>query len=250
MRFAQNLQAQREYYRAITEYLRALFYAEQSLGGAESDWIDLAVLGIGRCYSAGGDAARASEWLRNHIPQLHDQNIRDSAVELLLRSYLQAKQGRRILDLASRHDSTVSVPLVFQGLAHAQLGRWDRAASIFESLAADSTYGRAAQTYLAVSREAEKATRKSPRLARILGVVPGLGYLYSGHKQTAIAAFLVNGVFAAATIQAFSNDQDILGGFMTLFSVSWYAGSIYGSGKAAVRFNSAVQRRYWSQLVY
>jgi hypothetical protein len=101
-----------------------------------------------------------------------------------------------------------------------------------------------------IAEEARDGPWKRPGLAAALGIVPGLGYLYTGHTQTAIASLIVNGVFVGATWQAFREDQDVLGGFLAVFSLSWYAGNIYGAAHSADRANSHLQQRYWERLRY
>ena len=49
---------------------------------------------------------------------------------------------------------------------------------------------------------------KKPALGGILGVVPGLGYLYAGHKQTFVSAFLLNGLLMYATYSSFEAGND------------------------------------------
>ena len=83
-----------------------------------------------------------------------------------------------------------------------------------------------------------------------MGVFPGGGYFYSGFRQTGISALIVNLVFAEAAREAFRHDQPTLGGFLTAFGASWYAGSIYGSGKTAERYNDDYRDRFVERFAY
>jgi len=79
---------------------------------------------------------------------------------------------------------------------------------------------------------------KNPAVAGVLAVVPGLGYLYDGYKQSAIASFIVNGLFIWGTVEAFRQDNKGLGVVLGLFSFGFYSGNIYGSITSAQRKNT------------
>lgn len=68
-------------------------------------------------------------------------------------------------------------------------------------------------------------------------IVPGLGYWYVGQKQSAITAFLLNGLFIAASVQLFRSGYWPVGVFTTSMELGWYCGGIYGAGEAAHVFN-------------
>lgn len=244
--FARSLLTEGEYYRAITEYKRALFLAP-----AESTAVrELAILGIGGALHSGAEYFRSAEWLQAHLMDLRTGESRSEGLRLIYRSLLACGAGDRLLEVTrATGDSTPDAEL-YQGLAHARMGRWAEARAVFQELSADERYGSMAAAYTLLAREGEQAKRKSPGLATVLGIVPGLGYWYAGHRQTAIASLLVNGIFVGGTIQAFRADQDILGGFLCLLTASWYGGNIYGSAGAARRYNDELQDELWLQFVY
>lgn len=79
---------------------------------------------------------------------------------------------------------------------------------------------------------------KSARTAQALNAIcPGAGYLYVGQKQTAITAFLLNGLCIAASAYFFLDGNIAAGAIMTGFEAGWYFGGIYGAGEAAKTYN-------------
>lgn len=246
LRFAQTLQGEGEYYRAITEYKRALFLAP-------SDSIrirETAVLGIAGALFSGGQPGRSSEWLLAKLRDIDSEAARVEALHLMYRSLLASRNASRLLSATREvRDSTAEASL-YEGLALAQIGRWQEASRRFEYLTGDGRCGPTASAYLAIAREGERAGWKSPGKATALGIIPGLGYWYAGHRQTALASLLVNAVFTGATIQAFRTEQNVLGGFLSLFTVSWYAGNVYGSSHAARRYNDKLQEDLWRRFEY
>lgn len=81
---------------------------------------------------------------------------------------------------------------------------------------------------------------KKPWVGGLLGLVPGLGYLYSGEIGNACRSLLLNGVFIWAMVETAEEDQWAAFSILTFVEFTWYSGSIYGGIDAAQRHN---QRR-------
>ncbi len=80
--------------------------------------------------------------------------------------------------------------------------------------------------------------RKSISKAQSLNaVIPGAGYLYVGQKQSALTAFLLNGLFIAAAVHFFNKKEYAAAIITTSFEAGWYFGGIYGAGEAAKLYN-------------
>ncbi len=78
---------------------------------------------------------------------------------------------------------------------------------------------------------------KKPWLAAVMGIVPGMGYLYAGEYATGIFAFLLISIDVIMTYFAFRTHNDIIGYFTGVIGGFFYAGSIAGGYLAAQRFN-------------
>jgi hypothetical protein len=244
--FARSLHAEGEYYRAITEYKRVLYEAPpESLTIRET-----AILGVGGALFSGGEYARSAEWLQAHVRGIRIGDSRNECVRVMYRAFLADGAGSRLLEVSRELGDSTPETRLYQGLAHARIRHWDEAVTAFQNLSGDERYGPTASAFAALAQEGERAAWKSPRMAAILGVIPGMGYWYAGHRQTGIASLLVNGLFVGATIQAFRSDQNLLGGFLSLFTVSWYSGNIYGSAVAARRYNDRLQEDLWDRFQY
>ena len=68
-------------------------------------------------------------------------------------------------------------------------------------------------------------------------LLPGAGYLYVGQKQSALTAFLLNGLFITAAVELFLHGHTAAGIIVTSFESGWYFGGIYGAGEAAKLYN-------------
>lgn len=81
------------------------------------------------------------------------------------------------------------------------------------------------------------APGKSPRLGGILGIVPGLGYAYSGEYGNMFRSMFLNGIFGWAMFECADHDRWGLFSVTAFFELTWYTGSIYGGIDAAHRYN-------------
>ena len=78
---------------------------------------------------------------------------------------------------------------------------------------------------------------KSPTVGGLLGMVPGLGYAYSGEWGNMLRSIFLNGLFGWAMVECAEHDEWGLFAMTTFFEFTWYTGSIYGGIDAAHRHN-------------
>lgn len=83
----------------------------------------------------------------------------------------------------------------------------------------------------------EKGSDKHPWLGGLLGMVPGLGYAYSGEYANAGRSLILNSLFLFGMLRTAEDEN--WGAFtaISFFELTWYSGSIYGGMDAAHRYN-------------
>ena len=92
--------------------------------------------------------------------------------------------------------------------------------------------------------DAYEEKKKSPTTAATLNAfLPGSGYLYLGQKQTAVTAFLINGLFIASSVYFFKNGPIAAGIVTTSFEAGWYFGGIQGAALQAKCYNERLYER-------
>lgn len=96
--------------------------------------------------------------------------------------------------------------------------------------------------------ELSNIDNKSPSVARFISIVPGLGYLYTGHKGSALTAFLANSLLAYATYTSIKSENYGVAGLMGFVSLSFYIGNISGAGRSAVRYNKKQRESIFTRL--
>ena len=83
----------------------------------------------------------------------------------------------------------------------------------------------------------ERGSDRSPTVGGLLGLVPGLGYAYSGEWGNAFRSIVLNGLFGWAMYECAAHDEWGLFAVTTFFELTWYTGSVYGGIDAAHRCN-------------
>ncbi|MCH9625039.1 MAG: hypothetical protein S4CHLAM123_02050 [Chlamydiales bacterium] len=90
-----------------------------------------------------------------------------------------------------------------------------------------------------------KSIRKAEWLNALL---PGAGYWYVGLRNTAVTAFLINGLFIAAATSFFIHGHPAAGAFTASLEGGWYFGGITGAGYAAKYYNEQLYCAYADKI--
>ena len=78
---------------------------------------------------------------------------------------------------------------------------------------------------------------KRPWAGGVLGLVPGLGYVYSGEYANAARSLILNGLFLWGMAETAEDEEWGVCAVLTFAEFTWYSGSIYGGIDAAHRHN-------------
>ena len=136
-----------------------------------------------------------------------------------------------------------------QGWVHLENGQWQEASGAFSRVGEKSGLREKATALSERSLEGAALPRKSPGAAGVMaGVLPGLGHAYCERYRDAAIAFLINGVFVWATIEAFERDHDVLGGLLGFLELGFYTGNIYSAVNCAHRYNDRAERNFLQSL--
>lgn len=218
--FAQELRAEGETFRAVTEYKRFIHYFP------ENPLIPVALKGLGLAY------AQAGRW-EDAIPVFHKLSNRpDSGNEekmlfgsALYKAQRYAEASKILSDPALGGQAAVLVDL-----SRLRLGR--------EGETANSD----------LSSEFLSLKRKNKTTAGLLSaVVPGAGHLYCGRPGDAATSFLVNGAFAWATYASARKGDWALAGILGLFELGWYSGNAVSAMNAAEKWNRREEDRFFNR---
>ena len=235
--FAEQLYAEHDYYRAITEYKRFLHLAPDAPEAPR------AALRIGESLLAGErweDAEKALQRVLSSYP--HSAAAERAGLLLPEIAYRQqryslaSEQFRQLAETATTPQARAQARY---RLAWSEIEQRNFAAAIEELNRLDSPQ---ADRLAAALAGRQPIAGKSPLLAGSLsGLLPGAGQLYTGNPRDAGLAFALNAAFIWAAVEAFDHDNEALGGILCFFEIGWYGGNIYNAVNLAHRSN---QRRY------
>jgi len=166
--------------------------------------------------------------------------------------HMKLGQYDKGLDLLSKKtfaDQKLNNQAIFlSGCSNAYLWRLDEAMADWNEIPSISSLAKTVQEYKSITNEAKQYKFLSPAKSAMLAAIPGLGYLYSGHTQTAISALIVICGTAWGSVAAFKRKSDGTGYVVGLMALGWYSGSIYGSFLSAKRYNKHIRNQYLKHI--
>ncbi|NQU40923.1 MAG: hypothetical protein HQ523_13310 [Lentisphaerae bacterium] len=151
-------------------------------------------------------------------------------------SSLQERFGETAFYLESLNDNAQPEPLrrlAAQRLAVAKMHLKDYAGA---REALHKAGGDPAITVEAIAAY-EAGKDKRPTVGGLLGLIPGLGYAYSGEYGSALRSLILNSLCIWGMLE-FADEEQWAGVAVVGFAeITFYSGSIYGGADAAVRYN-------------
>jgi outer membrane protein assembly factor BamD (BamD/ComL family) len=245
LQVADGFLTEKEYYRAITEYLRfrLLF--------PDSDRADYALLQIGKAYLQGGEPERAVKNLRQIREKFPASTLSTQSRYL---EGLATWKGKKVKEAQGLFEALVReepenayAPHALAAIALIRLEADDpdgagETLDLFLSRYPDDPHTEQVRAARSLVAEYRSLPQKSEVLAGILsGIIPGAGYAYAEEFATGFMSLGVNGAFVAATWAAFANGLEAVGILAGGVGLPFYLGNIYGSALAARKWNQAVK---------
>jgi tetratricopeptide (TPR) repeat protein len=234
-----------DYYRAITEYKRFLFFFPQSSQNPA------VMMKIGRAYYLGkrwDEAISACDALLKKFPQ---SSLQSEAFLLKGLAFFEKKdfpQARFFFEKAQEDSANRIIFNEAQkqiGLSYLREEEWKKAAKEFRKIQEDSPLFPKGKSIADGLDRIGEVPQKSPYGAGILAaVLPGAGHVYCERYQDAAAAFLLNAVFIWGMVEAFRQEEYVIGGILTFFEIGWYSGNIYSAVNGAHKFNARKKQEY------
>lgn len=234
--FAKVLQSEGYYDFAIIELRRLLFY------NPSSQYKNSVLLSIFRCHFQKGDYLSAINYGQEIMEKEHDFPFSEELKFYMGLSYFKSgnySQTREKISELILDDNSLfhNKSLLLEGQSFAYEYRWNEAEKSFSMISTNSELSLKAEQFKVLSKNGSRLPLRKPVIAGFLSIIPGTGYLYDGFAQTAFSSFIVNSLFFSATYEAFKKDQNNFGMILSILSIGWYGGNIYGSVISAERKN-------------
>jgi predicted negative regulator of RcsB-dependent stress response len=244
--FAETLFAERDFYRAITEYKRELFRSP------DAPWASWIRFRIGQSYLEGGKLEAAWTVFSDLADRAADERLQTWAHLTRARIfYLQGRyqQAIGLLDKMDENDPVLAGTAAYlRGCSHLRTGEFVDAKRSFESMRAGHALSEKAGWLAAQMDRAEDLPEKSPVLAGLLSMVPGLGHVYLEEYAVGFTALIWNGLFGYATYDTFRRGHYGVGALLAALELLWYTGTIYGAVSGAHRYNRDARLNFLDDL--
>jgi hypothetical protein len=237
-----------DYYRAITEYKRFLFFFPESLRAEEALWKIATSFFQGKKWDESLSAA--DDFLRKHpsSPWVAEAIFLKGRCWMEKREFSQARHHfLRVREMAA--GTGVAQEAQWQTAAsYLREERWKEAAAEFRKVDPNSKLYPRADHWAKGLEGIDAVPQKSPTTAGILAVLPGAGHLYCERYRDAGIAFVLNAAFIWGMVEAFKHENYAVGGILTFFELGWYSGNIYSAISSAHKYNRNNKKEYLDSL--
>jgi tetratricopeptide (TPR) repeat protein len=248
--FAERYFEKGEYYRAIGEYERFIYFFPQD------PRVALARYKIGLSYLKGERFMQAVQSFHALIEKHGGTELAIESYFNLSEAYIKLKQfGNALAALdslisqCSEADVDVKDRAYYKrGWIYLEIDEWEKARASFNKI---SPKNRTAYRIKQLSEDINKREFlkiKNPATAGLLAVIPGAGHLYCERYRNALIAFLLNGAMIYAGYEAFDHGNEGLGGLIAFFEIGLYAGNIYSAVNSAHKYNRKQKKDFFQYL--
>ena len=246
-RFADNYFEQKAYFNAISEYERFIHFFPQD------PRVPQAHFKIGQSYFRGNRFDQAIRAFRHVIEKYEGSDLAAEAYLGISACYSKKRAyGLALTTLdgllgSNPEPETRDKAHYRKGWIYLEMDEWNKARASFERIPVENR-GLYGLDGLLADLDQKKPLTKNPRLAGTLALLPGAGHLYCERYQDALIAFVLNGAMIIAAWEAFDNDNEALGGLLTLFGLGFYSGNIYSAVNSAHKYNRKQKQDFLDSL--
>jgi outer membrane protein assembly factor BamD (BamD/ComL family) len=246
--FAENLFAEGDYYRAISEYKRFLFYYPQN------KLVENCTYRIGESYYKGKRWHEALKSFSSFIMNFPESPLVPGA---LYHKGMSEKQLKRYTDaLSTLEELSKSKSIEFadkavyqKAIVLMEMEEWQKARKAFLIVPKDSPLSISAGVIASELLRMDDLPQKSPAAAGTLAaILPGAGHLYTERPRDALVAFLLNGAFIWGAVELFRHDNYVAAAIVTFFEIGWYTGNIYSAVSSAHKYNKRTRQDFIEHL--
>lgn len=247
--FAEQLMREGEYFRAITEYRRFLFFYSADPRRA------MVHFSIGLAFYKGESYAEAMQTFQEvtqHYPNTpYGKQAWLWQGESLIRQgqYTTAEQLYSEITERFPHDRIGQQARYQRAWTLLSRRQWRDAVTQLQQITPDSELYQSAQLLAQEAFVGERLPAKSPVLAGILsGLLPGSGQLYNGRLGDALLAFFLNSLFIVGAVEAIHRNNPAVAGILSFFEAGWYVGNVYGAINGANKYNRSTTEIFLRNL--
>jgi len=248
--YAQWLMNEKDYFRAISEYKRVLFDAD------DPEIRIHCKLQIAKAYYRSNKYRSSIQYMSRVLndPRARD-SVKSKAKLYLGLDYYGMKTpvlARQYFLGAAEYDTT-GLPDIYLSLLRAESGDWSEAGSSYLEIAErrkGTEIAVIARELAELSYCGDSISYRNPGLAAIFSaLIPGSGQFYCNHYYDGIQALIYVGAFTLASYAAYRYDRDINDNYVSTYATLsiasiFYIGNIVGAMKTAEYRNLKLKQKH------
>ncbi|MBN1932891.1 MAG: tetratricopeptide repeat protein [Desulfobacterales bacterium] len=240
--FAEYYFSQAQYFKAIAEYERFIYYFPEDRRAEQARYK------IGMSYFKSKHFKEAINAFNSIIDASGDTGL--SVSESYSNTYLMISEcymnlGESGIAITTLHNLIMFTPqqnvkdeaYYRIGWIYLQMASWEKARFFLSKISPENKNKYRLDKLSKELDTVQSIPFKNPKIAGGLSIIPGAGYLYCQRYQDALVAFLLNAGLIYAAYESFDTDHNALGGLITFVGFGFYAGNIYGSIAGAHKYN-------------
>jgi len=205
-----------DYYRAITEYKRFLFFFPQSPRVEEALWK------IAKSYFSGKKWDEAISACDNLLRKIPASSLESEVFLLIGRALVEKKEiSQARIFFQKAQEGSPNTPIEDEAqlqiaLTYLKEEKWQEASYEYRKINKSSKLYLKSEYFAQGLDRIHEIPQKSPTTAGVLAaIVPGSGHLYCERYRDASVAFLLNGAFIWGMVEAFERKNYVVGGILT-----------------------------------
>jgi len=241
---AKSLYDKEDYFDAITEFKRLLFFDKDSTYTFEANYK------IGECYKEGAKFSKAilyftyAEWSANNTNELYNSRISIVRTNILRRTTSNAVILLDSLQKDPRFYNKLNDINYWKGWAYIFADNWEQASEAFGKISKKQPLKKLCDKVI--------SERYSVTAANILSVVlPGAGQIYTGNILSGMLSFGWNLLWGYITINSIVENRVLDGIFVgDLLWLRFYFGNLQNAKKFAIERNIEISNKALSYLQY
>lgn len=241
--YADSLFEMENYFDAITEYKRLLYFDKSNNFNFEANFK------IAESYKAGAKYSEAIKYFiiaRSNCEEeskIMDTELKIVRVNILRRTIPEAL--RSLNQLQSKYEGKIdsSIMSYWRGWAYIMADDWDLASIEFEKIESDHP--------LKIISDKVESEKYSVTFAKISSlIIPGSGQFYTGNYFSGIMSLGWNVLWGYLTINAFMTDRAVEGILIGgLLWTRFYKGNFQNAEKFAIEKNRKISNKAYEYLV-
>lgn len=155
-----------------------------------------------------------------------------------LKNYQQSIiQYQKVFSTETKDTTLIDEAFMLKGINQTKLSQFDSAMVSFQKVSTHGFYAKNVTRNITLIQNINTQKYKNPTFGGLLGIIPGAGYLYADHKQTALSSLVINALFAYGAYTSFKTNNTGIGILASVIGVAFYLGNIQGSVKSVRRYN-------------